>query len=179
MNKLPIALTRFFAISLRCPFVRPFQKHRISLFILVVLGVLSFTSSAIAQQGFSLLGVWQQSAQTGVQTLTFNPDGTFNCQMAIPPGPNGQGSGFFRWWGRYKATGAASYIFQVQTFQLCPSGTACSHCPPQRGDIPGNNVCQLARSMNVEVGVQKQVSVQMQGANQYADQVGQTWRRLR
>jgi hypothetical protein len=179
MNELRIALTECSTISLRSPITYHFHKFRITLFALVALAVLSFAGSAIAQQRFSLLGVWQQTAQTGVQTLTFNPDETFNCQMAVPPGPNGQGSGLLKWWGRYRATGAASYTYQVQTFQLCPSGVGCSHCPPQRGDFPGNDVCQLARSMGLEVGVQNQVSVQMQGPNQYADQSGQTWRRVR
>ena len=179
MNELPIDETRFFTINLRRPFICYFDTFRITFFALVAFGVLSLASSAIAQQRFALIGVWEHTERTEVTTVTFNPDETFNCQMAVAPVPNGQGSGIMRWWGKYRATGPASYIFLVQTFQLCPSGVGCSHCPPTRADFPGNDVCQLARSMNLEVGVQKQFSVQMQGPNQYVDPYGQTWRRVR
>ena len=157
---------------------RYFRAYSVALIALVALAALSLTDRAIAQQGFSLVGTWEQTASTGVQTLTYNRDGTFYGTMAIPPGPNG-GSGLSKWWGKYRMRSETSYVAQIQVFQVCATGVPCASCPPGPGEMPGSNACGLAQYVGLVPGVQYDRSFQVQGPSQFVDQFGQTWRRVR
>ena len=78
-----------------------------------------------------------------------------------------------RWSGIYYATSGTSIVCQVQTYQLCSSGGACTSCP---GDP---QTCRMAQSNGMEPGVQHQSSVQLQGTNQFVGQDRATWFRVR
>ncbi|MHC1729546.1 MAG: hypothetical protein AB9866_26675 [Syntrophobacteraceae bacterium] len=155
------------------------HSFRIAFFALVAIAAVSFAYPAFAQQGFSLIGTWQRTVSTEVQMLTFKTDGTFYAQTAVPPGPYGQGSGYTKWWGMYGMKGATSWVATIQVFQVCASGVACMSCPPAPGDFPGSNTCGVAQSLGLTPGVQHERSFQIQGPNQFVDQFGQTWRRVR
>jgi hypothetical protein len=145
---------------------------------LIVLAAVLPTGLADAQQGFALVGTWQQVQKDSVTTLVFRPDGTYQGTTDVAPGAGGSGSGRAQWRGTYRPTGTSSYIVQIQFFQMCASGGGCSSCPPSRGELPGSNGCALAQYMGLAPGVQPERSCKMQGYNQCSDAGGQ-WRRIR
>jgi hypothetical protein len=172
MISMTIAMKNVSMFNLRC-------VHFIALFTLIVLGVVSVAGSAAAEQGFALIGAWQQTDKEWVQTVVFNPDGTFSSQWDFPPGPGGTGSGRAQWHGTYRPTGASSWAAQVWAFQACASGGGCSSCPPGRGELPGSNGCGLAEYYGLTPGKWLEQGWQMQGPNQGVNQNGKTWRRIR
>jgi len=146
----------------------------------VILAALAFTSlagAAFAQQGFALSGTWQHTEQATqntpafTSTVSFNSDGTYFNQTMIAPRAGMVGV-ITKSWGRYKATGVSSYIYQAQSYQSCSSGGACMSCPGDR------QACALAQQGGQAPGMQDKVSVQMQGPNQFTAQSG-TWYRIR
>jgi hypothetical protein len=153
--------------------------HCMAIFALVVLASISVAGSAVAQEGFALIGTWQQVQKDSVQTVVFNPDGTFFGEMDVAPGAGGTGSGRTQWRGVYRATGASSWVAQVEFFEMCASGGSCSSCPPGRGEMPGGNGCLLAQYMGLTPGARLEQGWQMQGPNQGLDQSRNTWRRIR
>jgi hypothetical protein len=172
MISMTIAVKKFFIFNLRCAYC-------IALFTMIVLAVVSVAGSAVAEQGFALIGTWQQTDNNGVRTVTFNRDGTFFTLWDFPPGRGGTGSGRAQWQGIYQATGASSYAAQVRVFQSCASGGGCSSCPPGRGDLPGTDGCWLADYYGLTPGKWLEESWQMQGPNQGVLSDGRTWRRIR
>jgi hypothetical protein len=161
------------------PFGRQVHKAHIVFFALALLVAMSVTGSAFAQQGFALIGTWQQTDKDGIQTVVFKPDGTFFSQWDFPPGPGGTGSGRAQWQGIYRATGASSYAAQVGVFQVCASGGGCVSCPPGGGELPGSDGCGLARYYGLTPGEWREVSMQMQGPDQGVLKDGRRWRRIR
>jgi hypothetical protein len=133
----------------------------------------------MAEQGFALIGTWQHTDKEGVQSTSFNGDGTFFTQWDFPPGQGGTGSGRAQWHGTYRATGASAWTGQVRVFKSCASGGTCVSCPPGRGEFPGSNGCALAQHYGLAPGKASSTSWQMQGANQAVDSYGRTWRRIR
>jgi hypothetical protein len=186
MHEMPIAPKKFSVFILFRLFVRHFNKSRISggiaILTLVALIAFSVASLAVAQQGFALMGTWQHTEKSFFSTVTFNPDGTFQSKYCVGTGASGQGSGCAQWRGIYRATGASSWVAQVQAFQNCASGGGCNSCPRSRGDLPapGNYGCDIAKSLfGLTIGTQMKQGWQMQGQNQYVDEQGQMWRRVR
>jgi hypothetical protein len=157
--------------------------HCVALCALIALAaVLVVAASAVAEQGFALIGTWQQTDKSGVLTVSFNANGTFQSRLCWPPGPGGTGSGCAQWQGTYRATGASSWSAVVRSFRNCASGGGCNSCPKSRGDLPtpGNYGCDIAKSLfGITVGTRINQSLQMQGPNQGVNQNGQTWRRIR
>jgi hypothetical protein len=172
MISMPTVSKKFSIFNFRC-------EHCIALFTLIVLAVVSVVGLAVAQQGFALIGTWQQVQKDSVQTVVFNPDETFYGTMDVAPGAGGTGSGRTQWRGVYRATGASSWVAEVQFFQMCASGGGCSSCPPSRGELPGGNGCALAQYMGLTPGTRHEQGWQMQGPNQGVDQGRNTWRRIR
>jgi hypothetical protein len=127
-----------------------------------------------------LIGAWRhseaatQNMPAFTKTMVNKPDGTFAVREMIAPRGRLGGS-IVRWWGRYRPTGATSYFWQVQTYQVCnSSGMACISCP-------GNQqACIMARTGDKEPGVPHLWGgSQMQGPNQFVGQGGATWFRVR
>jgi len=179
MTRVLTASTNIVSLTLGSFYRRYCCKYGIVLFALLVSGAISAAGPAHAQPGFSLIGTWQHTDQAGVTMLSFNQQGLFQATLDVPPGPTGQGSGRIQWRGRYKMTGATSWVAEVQSFQLCASGGGCSSCPRSPGDLPGGDACGLAQSMRVSPGVPEPRTFQPQGPNQFVDQFGQMWRRVR
>jgi hypothetical protein len=150
---------------------------RIALFALTVFAVVSAASPLVAQQQFSLIGAWRHTESATkdspafTTTLVFKPDGTFDAQTLIAPRPKLVGT-IVKWWGRYRATGATSWVGQLQFYQACSSGGACASCP---GD---ERTCRFAQALGMEFGVQKPDRVRMQGPNKFIDKNGKRWFRV-
>jgi hypothetical protein len=182
MNEIQIVLKKIPAFILCYAFVRYFRKfhiaRRIAILVFAALAVGSVAGSAVAQQGFALIGAWRhsepatQSTPAFTITQVFNADGKFNVQEMIAPRPGMVGV-VTKWLGSYRATGATSFVYQVQAWQSCSSGGACQSCPGTQ------QACILDQQGGVEPGIQKQASVQMRGPNQIIDQYGQAWFRVR
>jgi hypothetical protein len=182
MNPIPDALKIPVMFSLHCFFGRPFHSsgfpRYFPLFIFVFFITILAADSTAAQQGFFLVGAWEHTEaatqNTPAFTITqyFNQDGTFSVQEMIAPRPGMVGT-IVKYWGNYRVTGVSSIAFQTQDYQMCGSGGGCLTCPgyPQ--------ACEMARQASVEPGVQHNSSFQIQGQNQFTDQSGQTWRRIR
>jgi hypothetical protein len=182
MNSIPNASKTLAMFALQCFFGRPFHSSSFPryfpLFIFVLLMTILVAGSASAQQDFFLIGAWEHTEaaaqNTPAFTITqyFNQDGTFSVQEMIAPRPGMVGT-IVKYWGNYRVTGGASISYQTQDFQMCGSGSDCLTCPgyPQ--------ACQMARQLGAEPGVQYKSSFQIQGQNQFTDQGGQIWRRIR
>jgi hypothetical protein len=87
-------------------------------------------------QGNPLIGTWQHS-EPGVyggpattMLVRFMPDQTFETRWAIPPTPQGGGSGFIVITGRYRMTGPNAYDSVADQAMMCPSGMSCGPVPP-------------------------------------------------
>jgi hypothetical protein len=141
------------------------------IFILLAIATVSVAGTALAEQGFSLIGTWEAPAPEATMSFTLNPNGTFYAQYCTA---GRYGSGCVQWRGTYRATGVSSYSYITQAFQ-----GAGQSCPPQRGELPGSNGCGLAQSMGVRVGKQQEASYQMQSQYQIVDSAGTKWRRTR
>jgi hypothetical protein len=156
--------------------------HIFAIVLLIVVTAFFVTVPAFAQQGFAMLGTWQSTTKDGVLTVAFNGDGMFTTRSCWPPGPGGTGSGCATWRGKYRATGASSWVSQANTFQSCASGGGCNSCPRSRGDLPGpqNYGCDIMKSMfGISLNTQNNETMKMQGPNQALDTAGRTWRRTR
>jgi hypothetical protein len=155
--------------------------HCVALCALIALAaVLVVAASAVAEQGFALIGSWENTARATqnspafTQMWTFRPDGTCAYEYATA---YGQGSGTTQMQCRYRPTGASSLVVQVKAYRLCTGGM-CNSCPLRAGEMPGN-ACYAAQTQGMTPGTQWQASVRMQGPNQYVDQNGITFRRVR
>jgi hypothetical protein len=149
---------------------------------LLGLGALIVINSAFAQEQFALVGVWQQTNSNGVQTISFNPDGTFLTRFANPPAANGMGSGLSQWRGQYQPTSESSWVARIVAIQICASGGGCNSCPASPQDLPAppNYGCEIAKAVfGITLGVQAEQGWKMQGPGQAVDQWGGTWRRIR
>lgn len=183
MISMPFVLRSFSTVVLRrfldCFVHLSRPAHLISVFFLIAIVAVPLGGSAFAQQGFALLGTWQQTQKDSIQTVVFNPDGTFFGNMDVAPGAGGTGSGRTQWRGTYRVTGPSSWIARVEFWQMCASGGSCFSCPPSPGEMPGSNGCGVAQYMGLPVGVQLDSSWQMKGQNQCTDKYGQPWQRYR
>jgi hypothetical protein len=156
-------------------------RHRVVV-ALLVLAAVAVVSPAAAQEDFALLGVWQHTDQGGVQTIAFNPDGTFQSRWDIPPGANGAGSGVIQWRGVYRATGASAWVAKMLAFRFCASGGGCTSCPPSPDDLPSAPTygAELAKYfLGFTVGEPVRTGWEMSGSNQATDPLNRTWRRVR
>ena len=179
MNSMPIASKKCPIFILRCLLGGHFHKSRIALFALVAFAVVLVTNSAVAQQGFVLIGGWEttmpataKSSQTTV-TQFFNRDGTFQVQLTMDPFKGHRG-GVKKYWGWYKATSASSIAFRVKGWQLCGGDLkACLNCP-------GNQLaCKDAKDDGLEPGGEHQWSFTAHGSNEIVGQAGLVWHRIR
>ena len=130
MNVSPITLNKLSLFSLSRAIGHHFILFDIAFAVLLILAVSTIPNSAVAQQEFELIGTWQQTDKDGIQTVTFDRNGTFFAQWDFPPGPGGTGSGRAQWQGKYRATGPSSWAAQVRVFQSCATGGGCMSCPP-------------------------------------------------
>jgi hypothetical protein len=150
----------------------------IAIVAIVALATTSVAGSVVAQEGFPLIGSWRhtepatQNTPAFSITQVFNPDGTFYVEEMIAPRPGMVGT-ILRYGGRYRGTSATSIVYQVQSFQACSSGGACSSCP---GD---QMTCALAQQSGADPGVQHKGNFQMRGSNEFVDKSGQQWLRIR
>jgi hypothetical protein len=186
LNSTTIASTKFALSVLRCLFGRHVQKfcvaRRIALFAIAAFTVGSIGGPAVAQEGFALIGVWEHTERATQNspgfsiTWSMNPDGTCFWQGVVAGA--GGGSGRMQARCRYRATGSSSFVFQVQAYQSCGSSGTCSSCPPAPGEVFGGG-CSEAEQFGLAVGVQQQRSYRMQGPNQFVDEGGQMWLRVR
>jgi hypothetical protein len=170
MNAIQIVLKKISIFIVFSLFGRHFYKSCFALFALVALA-LSFTVSAFAEQKFALIGTWEHTEKTVYLTITFNPNGT--CYGKI-----GGVNSISQWRGTYQATGASSYILQVQTFRECSSGGACGSCPRRLGDSRFSNGCNSAQIWGIIPGEKTKHSPQMQGPDQFVAKTGATWCRV-
>ena len=169
-------------LQLASPRILGWIVGRNTLIALLVFAVISVVSPAAAREQFALVGTWQHTDGNGVATVSFYPDGTFQSQIAVPPGPNGSGSGIIQWRGIYRPTGESSWTAITQAFRFCASGGGCTSCPASPGDLPAppNYGCEMARSMlGYGVGEETTWSWELQGGNLAVDQYSKTWRRTR
>jgi hypothetical protein len=148
---------------------RYFHNSCFALFVLAVLAV-SFSDSAVAGQKFALIGTWEHTEATFYRTVTFKPNGTTYSKIV---GVNS----ISEMRGTYKATGASSWVGQIQTYRMCGSGGACGSCPRRPGDSRFNNGCESAKIWGITPGVNEKTSVQMQGPDTFVIN-GVTWRRV-
>jgi hypothetical protein len=117
-----------------------------------------------------------------VQTIAFNPDGTFQSRWDIPPGANGAGSGVIQWRGVYRVTGASAWVAKMLAFRFCASGGGCTSCPPSPDDLPSAPTygAELAKYfLGFTVGEPVRTGWEMSGSNQATDPLGRMWRRVR
>lgn len=145
--------------------------------VAVAAGVASgaFAGSALAQPMPAFVGVWRHTEAQGrgtpafTMTQAFMPNGTFNGEELIAPRPGMVGV-TVRWRGQYRATGPHSFDYQVQGFQSCSSGGACTGTP-----MPGSGM---------QLGVTYRASVRMDGPRQMTSSglfgpYETTWLRIR
>jgi len=151
-------------------FVRSYHSSRLVLFALVVLAVVSVPRPAASERKFSLIGTWEHTEATFYRTVTFNPNGTTYGKIV---GVNSVSE--MR--GTYKATGASSWVGQIQTYRMCGSGGACGSCPRRLGDSRFVNGCDSAKIWGITPGVNMETNVQMQGPDTFVIN-GVTWRRV-
>jgi len=181
MVSMPIASKKFF-LSIGSLLGQYSHRSRIARSIavmaIVTLATASVAGWVVAQEGFPLIGSWRhtepatQNTPAFSITQVFNPDGTFYVEEMIAPRPGMVGT-IVRYWGRYRGTSATSIVYQVQSFQACSSGGACTSCP---GD---QMTCTLAQQSGADPGVQHQGNFQMRGANEFVDKSGLQWLRIR
>jgi hypothetical protein len=187
MNMMQIALKKndiFIRFSL---LARHCYKYCFILFALLVLVVL-FKGSAIAETGFALIGTWEHTAGAtreilvDTSTIVFDPNGTFTGKWTIKPDPARRdlAPGVSTWRGTYKPIGMSSWVATVQSFQNCEKKTgSCNSCPRQRGDGRGyKHTCANAKKLGLPVGVPKKSSAQMQGPDTFVLN-GMTFHRVR
>ena len=154
------------------------MARTITAVIIVTVATASVVGLVLAQEGNSLIGSWRhtepatQNTPAFSITQVFNPDGTSYFEEMIAPRPGMVGT-ILRFWGRYRVTSATTIIYEVQSFQACSTGGACSSCP---GD---QMTCTLAQQSGADPGVQHQGYFQMQGGNEFVDKFGQHWLRIR
>jgi hypothetical protein len=168
---------------------RHFQKSCVALFTLVVLMAALLAGTAVAEQGFALIGTWEHKGKAtreitvDTSTVVFKPDGTFTTTWTVVPSPGQRdlAPGVSTWRGTYRATGKSSWVATVKSYQNCEKKTgSCNSCPRQRGDGRGyKNACANAKKVGLPVGVPKKNSVQMQGPDTYVTDSGDTFRRVR
>lgn len=135
----------------------------------------SFAGPSLAQPMPSFVGVWRHTEAQGkgtpafTMTQAFMPNGTFSGEEQIAPRPGMVGV-IVRWRGQYRATGPNSFDYQVQGFQSCSSGGACTGTP-----MPGSGM---------QLGVVYRASVRMDGpgrmtSNGLFGPYETTWLRIR
>jgi hypothetical protein len=85
------------------------------------------------------------------------------------------------WRGKYRLTGASSWVATVQSYQSCEKKTgSCNSCPRQRGDGRGyKNACSDTKKLGLPVGVPQKRSAQMQGPDTFVTEGGDTFHRVR
>jgi hypothetical protein len=79
--------------------------------------------------------------------------------------------------GTYKATGASSWVGQIQTYRMCGSGGACGSCPRRLDDSRFVNGCDSAKNWGITPGAKEKTSVQMKGPDTFVIN-GVTYRRV-
>lgn len=148
-------------------------RFRTAFLALAALAYIFISDPAIAQPSFPLVGTWGCTVTTGpapgIAMLTLNANGTFYGKRTFS-GTNV----YAQWWGFYRVTSATSWVAQIQVAQSC-EGFSCSSCPPG----PGGDCCAAAKADGIPPGVPMEKSVRMLGPNQFVDELGQGWQRVR
>jgi hypothetical protein len=101
-------------------------------------------ATAQAQES-PLVGSWQATHPAGrdgpgfVSTTTYGPNGSFNFEMAIAPGPGAAG-GILRTRGQYRMTGPGTVQVTYADSMLCGAGTGCMPAPAAYAPMPGSSM---------------------------------------
>jgi hypothetical protein len=105
---------------------------------LTAAAVLLVGSAAVAQDANPLLGEWEGIMRDAANVamafkVSYFPDGSFTQSIAVPPKPDGTGSGFVITSGQYRISGKVVQ-FRVLESKICAAGAYCSPYPPGLGE---------------------------------------------